>query len=287
WRAARVRHTVREAEPIWNVLCTELVSRTRGSASSSNRSSALCITRLCLLRPSCSGHPPYGTSPRETSAALCRTEPQHSAHAGEDKAAVCGLSALALATPDPRHPPRRLAIPIMHLKTMKCNQFCLIASLADRDLFNRLEVRASFEALFRSFDSDTTFQYFKSFRRVRISFSDALAAAEARMRLHKSEFNGKEMRLYFAQSVHIGSPRLEPPKPDKQFLISPPASPPVGWEQVQDATPVINYDLLCAISKLGPGCDQESSGGEDEEGRRRIRPKIIQTRRPEYAPILH
>ncbi|XP_028847161.1 calcipressin-1a isoform X2 [Denticeps clupeoides] len=193
----------------------------------------------------------------------------------------------------------------MHLKTMKCNRFCLIASVEDPDMFNRPEARASFEELFRSYDREATFQFFKSFRRVRINFSDALAAAEARARLHKSEFNGKELRLYFAQSVHIGSPRLEPPKPDKQFLLSPPPSPPVGWEQRQDATPVINYDLLCAIAKLGPGekyelhtgtpttpsvvvhvceSDQDSSGPEEEvEGARRPRPKIIQTRRPEYT----
>lgn len=59
--------------------------------------------------------------------------------------------------------------------------------------------QASFEDLFRSFDPEVQFQYFKSFRRVRISFSDALAAAEARLRLHKTDFSGKEMRLYFAQ----------------------------------------------------------------------------------------
>lgn len=173
-------------------------------------------------------------------------------------------------------------------------------------MFNRPEQRASFEDLFRAFDRNVTFQFFKSFRRVRINFTNALAAAEARAKLHKSDFNGREVRLYFAQSVHIGSPHLEPPKPDKQFLLSPPPSPPVGWEQSKDATPVINYDLLCAIARLGPGekyelqpgtpttpsvvvhvCDnnQESSGNEEEmDGGRRPRPKIVQTRRPEYSP---
>ncbi|XP_047211527.1 calcipressin-1 [Girardinichthys multiradiatus] len=185
----------------------------------------------------------------------------------------------------------------------------LIAWKVPEDLFTVSSLKASFESLFRSFDPDVQFQYFRSFQRVRISFRDATAAAEARLRLHKTDFNGKEMRLYFPQSVHIGSPRLEPPKPEKQFLISPPASPPVGWEQSQDAMPVVNYDLLCAISKLGPGekyelhtatpttpsvvvhvCEDEHRDGSAAVGPKQEdkpcppRPKIVQTRRPDYAP---
>ncbi|XP_039504241.1 calcipressin-1 isoform X2 [Pimephales promelas] len=196
----------------------------------------------------------------------------------------------------------------MHLKTTKCNNLCLVATAVDHETFSRPLIREQFEALFRAFDPDTSFQFFRSFRRVRINFTNALAAAEARVKLHKSDFNGKEMRLYFAQSVHIGSPRLEPPKPEKQFLISPPASPPVGWAQSQDAMPVLNYDLLCAVSKLGPGeqyelhtgttntpsvivhvCEDDSSADEEEtvETGKRDRPKIIQTRRPDYVPSVN
>lgn len=70
----------------------------------------------------------------------------------------------------------------------------------------------------------------------------------------------KENPLPSQQSSQKPAPVMDyllPPAPVRQYLISPPASPPVGWEPREEGEPIINYDIISALSKLTPGCAHE------------------------------
>lgn len=112
---------------------------------------------------------------------------------------------------------------------------------------------------------------------------------------------------YQVKSPAILDPRyLHPPKQKRNFLISPPCSPPEGWEQVRETKPKpgIEVEILSKLSELKPGmthtliasnetigtpsicvhvCDdmENSSLEKDKLGFRKKKiGKIIQTKRP-------
>ena len=57
------------------------------------------------------------------------------------------------------------------------------------------------EMLFKQFGEDAIFQYFRSFRRMRVNYSSPSAAAQARIQLHQARFGDTNINCYFAQPV--------------------------------------------------------------------------------------
>lgn len=69
----------------------------------------------------------------------------------------------------------------------------------DNEFFEDEIQKQNLEALFLSFGSDAAFYYFRSFKRVRVSYNSAASALEARVKMHLYPFGDYVLRCYFAQ----------------------------------------------------------------------------------------
>lgn len=63
--------------------------------------------------------------------------------------------------------------------------------------------------------------------------------------------------VFFFSGVFQAHKFLQLPAPYKNFLISPPASPPAGWIPHEEGEPIVNHDLLAALANLMPGESHE------------------------------
>ncbi|KAI1322974.1 Calcipressin-domain-containing protein [Xylariaceae sp. FL0255] len=131
----------------------------------------------------------------------------------------------------------------------------LITNLNDIDIFrpdNLQTIRQLIEASAPIY----TWSPLKSFRRIVVSFWDEQAAIKIRAIWDGEAIMGERCRVYFGQATPLDLNKdnhLNLPDAGKLFFISPPPSPPHGWEvRLEDAPnkQVHAEDLAEALAKL-------------------------------------
>jgi hypothetical protein len=101
-----------------------------------------------------------------------------------------------------------------------------------------------------------TWSPLKSFRRIVVSFMDEQAAIKVRSVWDGEAIMGERCRVYFGQHTPLDLSKdnhLNLPDAGKLFFISPPPSPPHGWEMRLEDAPnkqVHAEDLAEALAKL-------------------------------------
>ncbi|SPO03468.1 related to inhibitor of calcineurin [Cephalotrichum gorgonifer] len=166
----------------------------------------------------------------------------------------------------------------------------LFTNLQDPDIFrpdNLQTIRGLIDATCPSH----TWAPLKSFRRIVVSFPDADSAARVRAVWDGESVMGHRTRVYFGQHTPVNPEdnRLALPDAGKLFFISPPPSPPHGWEvRLEDAPNKLVHadDLAEALAKLhhrtepmavdSPISPAESTGPGAAPGRSRSSTLIYQ-----------
>ncbi|KAI8965043.1 Calcipressin-domain-containing protein [Daldinia sp. FL1419] len=131
----------------------------------------------------------------------------------------------------------------------------LITNLNDTEIF-RPDNLQTLRELFQGTAPIYTWSPLKSFRRIIVSFFDEQAAIRVRSVWDGETIMGERCRVYFGQPTPLDlhkDDRLQLPDAGKLFFISPPPSPPHGWEMKLEDAPnkqVHAEDLAEALAKL-------------------------------------
>ncbi|KAI1344065.1 Calcipressin-domain-containing protein [Xylariaceae sp. FL0016] len=131
----------------------------------------------------------------------------------------------------------------------------LITNLNDLDIF-RPDNLQTIRGLIEESAPIHTWSPLKSFRRIVVSFLDEQAAVKVRSIWDGEAVMGEHCRVYFGQNtpLNLGQDKhLNLPDAGKLFFISPPPSPPHGWEMKMEDAPnkqVHAEDLADALAKL-------------------------------------
>lgn len=88
-----------------------------------------------------------------------------------------------------------------------------------------------------------------------VSFFDTQSAIQVRQTLDGEQLMGYRIRVYFGLNTPLNpsDQHLPLPKSDRLFFISPPPSPPMGWEMKDEDAPnkiVHPEDLAAALARL-------------------------------------
>lgn len=134
-----------------------------------------------------------------------------------------------------------------------------------------------------------TFSPLKSFRRIIVSFYSIDDAVRIRQNLDGEQVLGNRVRVYFGVETKIdpGDQHLQAPKSDKLFFISPPPSPPMGWEMRNEEPPnkdVHAEDLAAALAQLHARPAADDALRQDGDG---VAQKVITRARSGSTTIVY
>ena len=139
----------------------------------------------------------------------------------------------------------------------------IITNLNDPAIFGPTNL-ATIKAALDSHATTYSFSPLKSFRRIIASFYSVDAAIDIRTKLDGENVLGQRIRVYFGAETKITTQEdqhLKAPSTGKLFFISPPPSPPHGWESRLEDAPnkeVHAEDLADALHKLSSVPEDES-----------------------------